>query len=156
MCASKNTTLRFIFLVVLIICSSCKEKIKGNTALKESKKLYAVKKCDVEKVKDIYKNINSVSSHQIEIFLLTFNKECRTNIEYSEFSNEVLFKLLDTRTKEVVDVLMSNKNIDLETILIQLKNPIDDSIDIYSLKNKLESLSSEVNQSLVEKMILSL
>ena len=87
---------------------------------------------------------------------MTFNKECRTNIEYSEFSNEVLFKLLDTRTKEVVDVLMSNKNIDLETILIQLKNPIDDSIDIYSLKNKLESLSSEVNQSLVEKMILSL
>lgn len=45
-------------------------------------------------------------------FLLTLSKECRNNVEYMEYSNEVLFTTLSKKTEVVMDLVQSEKEID--------------------------------------------
>lgn len=89
--------------------------------------------CNIKEVVKTEKKINNIKEVQIRKFLCTIKKECQTNIEFSEYSNKVLFALLDKHMNEVVKVLSDNKSMDMEYILFQVSNPLLD----YNIKDLL-------------------
>ena len=50
-----------------------------------------IRKCDRNILFDTRQRVGQLTSNEIRSFLLTFARECRDNIEYSELSNELLF-----------------------------------------------------------------
>ena len=53
------------------------------------------KKCDIEKLLDLSENINNLDFEIVKGFICTFDSTCINNIEFSEWSNELLFKLIE-------------------------------------------------------------
>ena len=78
----------------------------------------------------------------IRKFLFTFGKECINNAEYSQYSNEVLFKIMDYQTAELLEGL-TEKDIELEYILKVIEQPIHDGIDVNDLHKKVSELEFE-------------
>lgn len=91
---------------------------------------------NINEIVKVEKNILEVDSKQILLFLLTIKKECENNTEFSEYSNKVLFELLDKRTSSLIKVISKNSSLDIEYILLQISNPILD-YDYKSLKTKI-------------------
>ncbi len=52
-------------------------------------------KCNTEKLIDLSENINDLNLRIVKEFICTFDTVCNTNIEFSEWSNELLFKLVE-------------------------------------------------------------
>ena len=110
--------------------------------------------CDIDKVVYVKKNIATLSTRQIEHFLLCINSNCFNNIEYSEYCNEIIFLLLEMRTECILQIIEQNPNISIKDIKTMIENPIDDEIDfmkIYlSIKNigKYKYASEEILKSL--------
>lgn len=105
--------------------------------------------CNLKVVRMIDENINNLTKNDIQFFLMTFHKKCNNNVEYLEYSNEVLFAILNNYPKEVIEIMKENKKLDKETIFNTLSSPVNDKIDILELKNKLKIL----NDSLANKII---
>jgi|GEM_PF-5448943 len=53
-------------------------------------------KCDRQKVLAVSQNMDSLNYQLVYDLLCTFDESCSRNAEYSEFSNEVLYKVLGT------------------------------------------------------------
>jgi len=81
-------------------------------------------KCDIEKVKIVYENIDNLSLKMVRDFIFTFDVSCSTNIEYSEWSNEILYKLLELDPGKAFGVLERVKVDNIEIILDEIENPI--------------------------------
>lgn len=98
------------------------------------------KKCDVETVLFTRSNAGQLNQGNIRDFLQTFSKECENNIEFEEFSNEVLFLVLDKQTRLVLTTIEKEKRqIELNEILSILSSPVNDGIDVKGLIPKVES-----------------
>ena len=52
-------------------------------------------KCNTEKLIDLSENINDLNLRIVKEYICTFDTVCNTNIEFSEWSNELLFKLVE-------------------------------------------------------------
>ncbi len=107
--------------------------------------------CDIAFLNEINEDIENVSYSKIESFLLSFNYSCKNNVEYSEYSNEILFNLLSKQTSQVIDVLIKNKNLNKSAILEEISSPISDIIDIDALISKIRKKDTLTK---VEKEIL--
>ena len=105
--------------------------------------------CNVKIIQSIEKNMNNLHKNEIKLFLKTFHKECKNNAEYLEYSNEILFSVMNNHPKEVIEVMNENNDLDKEFIFDALSNPVNDKIDVKKLKTKLEAL----NDSLADKII---
>ena len=81
-------------------------------------------KCDIEKVKIVYENIDNLSLKMVRDFIFTFDVSCSTNIEYSEWSNEILYKLHELDPGKAFGVLERVKVDNIEIILDEIENPI--------------------------------
>lgn len=53
------------------------------------------KKCDLEKLLDLSENLDNLTYKTVKNFICTFDTTCHNNIEFSEWSNELLFKLIE-------------------------------------------------------------
>ena len=53
------------------------------------------KSCDIEKVKIVNDHLDSLTFQIVKDFLCTFDKSCINNAEYSEWSNETLFLVIE-------------------------------------------------------------
>lgn len=96
--------------------------------------------CNIKVVDETNINIDSLNYDQVELFLQTFDSTCKNNVEFSEYSNEVLFKLLTIRTILIVKVLSTSKNIDLQIIFAEIENPVIE-FDFQPIFLKLNSIS---------------
>ena len=54
----------------------------------------ACDKCNIDKVKIVNEHLDSLTFQIVSDFLCTFDSSCIKNAEYSEWSNETLFKVL--------------------------------------------------------------
>ena len=52
------------------------------------------KKCEVEPLQVLSNNIDSLTFEVVEDFICTLDSTCSNNIEYSEWSNELIFKII--------------------------------------------------------------
>lgn len=52
-------------------------------------------KCDIGKLIDLSENLENLNYETVMNFICTFDSTCTSNIEFSEWSNELLFKLIE-------------------------------------------------------------
>ena len=83
-------------------------------------------KCDIDKLLIINKNMDDLSFQMIEDFLLTFDESCKNNVEYSEWSADLLVKVIDRYPKLYFKVLTSDKISNESYILKTFSNPLSE------------------------------
>ncbi|MCY1634031.1 MCE family protein [Marinifilum sp. D737] len=109
-------------------------------------------KCNVKIVLKMNESIDSASDELVLSFFKTFGEECKNNVEYSEFSNETLFKLIQNQTVLFCKVLEKYRNeIELNEILKELENPLHELIDLNKIKEGI--MKSELNKELKAKLL---
>lgn len=112
-------------------------------------------KCNISIVREVYENIDSTSNELMLKFLKTFGKDCKNNVEFSEFSNETLFMVIQKRTEIFTKILENNLNqIDFDEIIFNLGNPLHDLIDLDLTINKIAD--TNIDKSIKDKLIISI
>jgi hypothetical protein len=114
-----------------------------------------IKKCDGAIVLFTKTKLGQLTQREIRDFLLTFGQECRNNVEYTEFSNEILFELLDKQT-DLLLLTMEKEGgkIEMEIILEDLGTPINDEIDVKTLLAKVEKIkvNGQIKKDIVDRL----
>lgn len=98
-------------------------------------------KCNVRLIEKINSNIQNLTENDIHLFLCSLSKACTANVEFSEFSNEVLFKVIEVNTEDFINALGGNNDIEREFIYNELSYPILD----YDLEQIMRNVN-EINQ----------
>jgi len=112
-------------------------------------------KCDMAKLLDVSKNVGKVTHQEMVDFLLTFGEECQNNVEYSEWSNELLFELLDKQTELIVKTIAhQTKVIELAAILKNLEEPIQDRFNLKAINDKVEKVKfdPDVKKEIINRL----
>lgn len=130
-----------------------KDELKSNKKTKKPLDIQNLK-CNIGVLAEIYATQNELDDKMIEYFLLTFDETCSLNIEYSEFSNELLFLVLNKSPQTIIELLSKNKKIKKSIILNTLRSPISDAIDIDELINKI--MKVEGHDGLQKELLNSL
>ena len=83
---------------------------------------------------------DALSKADLQYFLSTFsNNHCINNVEFSEYGNEVLFSLMESNPNLFFEALFSLGQGQIETIKVQINNPVDDSINVVKIYKAIES-----------------
>lgn len=96
-----------------------------------------------------------MNQKEITDFLLTFGQECRNNVEYSEWSNDLLFSLIDKQTDLTVRTIeKEEKRIEMAEILDDLSSPIHDLTNIKDIISKIEKakINKEIKDKIIERL----
>lgn len=83
-------------------------------------------KCSIELVKEVMGGLDSLNFQQTSNFLCTLDQSCDVNVEFSEWSNEAIFKLLHLKTELFLAALAAQPPETQEIVLQQIKHPIHD------------------------------
>ncbi|MFY8189116.1 MAG: hypothetical protein ACOVLC_14330 [Flavobacterium sp.] len=102
----------------------------------------ACEKCNIEKVRIVHENINQLNVEMISDFLCTFDLKCKNNIEFTEFSNEIFFLVLEKSSNMVLNQIIS-LNLDSTLFLNVLQNPVHDLIDIQKVQDAIKSVENK-------------
>ncbi|WP_025667874.1 hypothetical protein [Aquimarina megaterium] len=145
----KLIIISFLFIV------SCKDDVKVNIdQAKESKietqeisSIESNKKCDIEKVISLKEQLPNVSNESIRAFLSTISADCKNNVEFSQFSNEVLFEVLEAKPIDVILIIGKENTIDKDEVYRMLESPINESVNL----NKLIANIDEIKIQSTEK-----
>ena len=104
-------------------------------------------KCNEYIILETQANINALSLDQLIRFLATFSIDRNTNVEFSEFSNEVLFSVIYQQPHLFLEALCRmDKNIEYKQIYKEIMYPIHDLIPIDSIYCKINSLNNQCDQ----------
>ncbi len=109
-----------------------------------------IKKCDIEKVAVLKKQLPNASKESIVSFLSTISVDCKNNAEFGQFSNEVLFEVLQAKPLEVL-MITGKEDVERDEIYKMLESPVNDAINLRELIdsiNKLELQSVEKSEFL--------
>jgi hypothetical protein len=80
-------------------------------------------KCDLDKLEFISLRVDSINKSLINEFLCTFDEQCKDDAEFGEFSNELLFRIIEKAPKLFIDVLSSQSKEKIDLILNELSDP---------------------------------
>ncbi len=114
-----------------------------------------IQKCDGTVLLSTSAKIGKLNQKEITEFLLTFGQECRNDVKYSEWSNELLFSLLDKQTDLTVKTIeKEEKIIEMEEIFDDLSSPIHDPINIKNIISKIEKIKfkKELKDKIIERL----
>ncbi len=107
-------------------------------------------KCDRRKVLAASQNIDNLNGQLIYNFLCTFDESCSINVEYSEFSNDVLYKILSKHPKAIVKLIADNPELNSEAIYKQIASPLLD-YNYNSIVNSMKEI--EGNEEIKTRII---
>jgi len=116
-----------------------------------------IKKCDGTVLHLTSGKIGKLNQKEITDFLLTFGKECRDNVEYTEWSNELLFDVLSNQTELTLKAIQKEKNkIDFDEILDVISSPLLDE-NIGKLKEKVKGtkVDAQLKQTILDKLTIA-
>lgn len=116
---------------------------------------YDSTKCQTVPLLTISKNIDDLDEQMMFDFLSTFSVICEANVEFEEWSNELLFKTLSNNPELVLKVLANNSDkIDTTSIFSELGSPLHDFISIDSITAKIESLNvdEQIKTSVLKRL----
>jgi len=99
-------------------------------------------KCDIEKINIIYNNLDNLTFEMVDDFLCTFDKSCKNNVEFTQWSNEMLFKVLTKSPELYFKVLTKGKLKNAELLLEEIKNPVIE-IDYQIIYDKIKKVDTE-------------
>ena len=115
--------------------------------------------CKIEYVLVAHKNLNELTNEIVKDFLLTFDSTCSNNIEYSEFSNQTLFEVLDSNPQLFCHVMRAeSKIVHYQVIIDALKAPINDGIPLNEILHKIENLkpNDKLKMDLVKSLNIAI
>jgi hypothetical protein len=134
--------------------------VNGNTRVFKKRKNYFhvgidnfdKTKCQSEPLLAITKNIDSLNDSLILDFLETFSVTCENNVEFSEWSNELLFKVMAKQPERLIKIFADNiSELDTAAIFKEIESPIHDLIDIEQIRNKIASI--DIDKDVKDKII---
>ena len=112
-------------------------------------------KCNIETIKSLRINKDSLTDDLIFNFLVSIDESCQNNVEWSEASNWTLFWLADIETKRFIKQLKLNQEkIDIQLIIEEFKQPINDEINLVGIHAKITDLND--NDEIVLKILDSI
>ena len=139
----------FLMISLLIICA-CQLPFDSVDSNREE---FSCIPCNIKTISDVTKNMEKIKDSQVEKFLCTIKKECELNIEFSQYSNEVLFDILDKHTNKFVIAFSKVPVPEREYLLFVISNPLlDYNIEDFQLKVKNSEGSTEI-KSLILKAL---
>ena len=133
LCFMLEKPMRHIFCILTILMTLM---IETNFVFGQSEK------CDINKLVIVQENMDSLNYLMVEEFLLTFDESCKNNVEYSQWSNELLFKVINKWTSLYFLVLTSKNIINDNYILEEFRNPLFDC-NYQKLFNKIEAIDTD-------------
>ena len=97
-------------------------------------------KCNEDIVLRVHEHLDSLSVNEIIQFLKVFSIECRNNVEFSEFSNEVLFEVMDRQPMSFIKAICETQSdIEYQAIYSEIKSPLHDLIPLDKIKKSVKS-----------------
>jgi hypothetical protein len=88
----------------------------------------------------------NLTTGQIFNFLKTFDIECNNNAEFSEWSNEKLFKIIEFNADNFLKSIEIHKaDLNFDYILKEFGSPVNDGIDIKLVYKKVEQTKDNSN-----------
>jgi len=111
--------------------------------------------CSATLLRETFDKMDSLSSNDILLFVLTFDTICHYNVEYSEWSNELLFEIANKYPVKLLTQLDKRSLSSLDYILNEFSTPIHDGI---YLDKTLEKIKNAVvpNNNVKSKVISAL
>ena len=83
--------------------------------------------CNINVILYAYENIDSMSTEAIDIFLNVFSEECNNNVEFSEFSQEMIFEVFGKYPGEVAELITKN-DYNMKALIAELEAPLLDPL----------------------------
>jgi hypothetical protein len=112
-------------------------------------------KCNIQVILSTHQEIEELTELQMTQFLKTFGEECKNNVEFSEFSNETLFNVVQSNPELFCISIEKNQNdIDIERVLDELKRPLHDLINLKLTKEIVEKtkFDTKLKQRIIESL----
>ena len=129
-------------------------------AFTSSRAQESLPKCDVQIVRRPEEQLNHLTVDSAIKFFMTVGEDCSNNAEFSEYWNEVLFKILDKRPEiylQCMCELRGKKYWNL--ILEEVESPVNDGINIRGIRehlNDFEILKEKCQRKVLRKTIHAL
>lgn len=86
--------------------------------------------CSTAILLETEKNLGKLDIVLVANFLATFHESCKNNVEYSEWSNELLFLVISKKPDRVLELLSKNSSLSRDYILNELANPTHEQRDL--------------------------
>lgn len=112
-----------------------KEVIKVEKVIPEGR-------CDLTVVLSTKEKLENLTNDDVHSFLFTFSEDCKDNVEFGEFGNEVLFEVVLNYT-DVVSASFENDSIYQDVILKELANPIAEMPNMDEIIESIGNLQIE-------------
>ncbi|MBI9059667.1 MAG: hypothetical protein JEZ01_18025 [Labilibaculum sp.] len=109
-------------------------------------------RCNFDFLKLVADNFNTLNYKQVHDFLLTFDEKCKNNVEFSEWSSELLINTLNKYPDLVIQSIQTDSNINAALIYNNIESPIIDINfnEIYINLNKIED--SDVKNKILKRL----
>lgn len=152
-----KTLIQILISIVIIGCADKKPvNIESKDAISKNKKdaLFSTTKeftpdssyvelwCSMEVLKKTSESINRLDLITVAEFLASFHSECANNVEYSEWSNELLFEVAQKKPEFLLQLLNKNDSLDKDLIKSKFENPMHDGFNINEIIKKVELSNS--------------
>ena len=98
-------------------------------------------KCNINKIKNVSDNFDRLTFTIVKDFLFTFDSTCNINVEYSEWSNEMLYKLIEKNPNLFFEVLTKEKKVNNKILLKKIESPIHD-FDYQKIYNQVKGVKT--------------
>jgi len=98
-------------------------------------------KCNTRILLTVRENLENLNSSHVDSLLFTIDRACQNNVEFGEFSNELLFMVLEKEPELFINEFDKLINeIDTSFIFFELRNPLHDMIDVKGILEKVEKV----------------
>lgn len=125
------------------------ELIKGDQEVE----LIDSNRCNLDIVLEIDEDLDNLTDKQINLFLYSFDKSCANNAEFGEYSNEMLFKVLN-KYPELVAKNMLKEGIQKDVILEELSSPVSELSNIKDTYNAV--LKAKIKEDIKGELLKAL
>lgn len=96
-------------------------------------------KCNIQNVLEVKLNLDSLTPEILQNFFCTFDDSCKNNVEFSQFSNGMLFEVMNKSPQLLLEVLENQSDLTKQSVYEELESPIDDRYMPIDLIKKIDS-----------------
>ena len=92
----------------------------------------------------------NIKNHEIELLLSSVNSLCLQSTEYSEWVNEIIYKLIIIKPEGFIASFNKQSTNIQKNVLKEIESPIHDGIDLEASYNSIKSTNSQNSESILK------
>lgn len=101
-------------------------------------------RCNLSYVVNLSNKMDNPFENDILNFLYTFDESCNRNVEFSQFSNQILFQILFEHTDKTLK-LLSYENVNTSLVIDELKMPVNDRYSNEDIMQRIKMVEEETH-----------